>query len=87
METTTLSSKGQVIIPKVLRAAQHWDAGQEFEVVVVSEGVLLRPKAVFAVTDLNQVAGCLKTAGEAKSQAEIDAAMKRAARSLWRDRD
>ena len=29
METTRLSSKGQVIIPKRLRDAHHWLAGQE----------------------------------------------------------
>lgn len=28
METTTLSSKVQVIIPKSIRTEQKWDAGQ-----------------------------------------------------------
>lgn len=29
METTRLSSKGQIIIPKALRDIYHWQTGQE----------------------------------------------------------
>ncbi len=43
MQTTTLSSKGQVIIPKTLRAALRWAPGTQLEVHDTPEGVLLRP--------------------------------------------
>ena len=43
MQTTTLSSKGQVIIPKTLRAALRWAPGTQLEVHETPEGVLLRP--------------------------------------------
>ena len=46
MQTTTLSSKGQVIIPKTLRTALRWAPGTELEVHDTPEGVLLRPAAV-----------------------------------------
>ena len=32
MQTTTLSSKGQVIIPKALRATRQWGPGTRLEV-------------------------------------------------------
>lgn len=80
METTRLSSKGQVIIPKALRSAHKWNAGLELEVIDMGEGVLLRPKTLFAESSLDQVAGTLKYTGKTKSQGEIDAAMKKAAR-------
>lgn len=41
--TTTLSSKGQIIIPKALRAARRWGPGTQLEVHDTPEGVLLRP--------------------------------------------
>jgi AbrB family looped-hinge helix DNA binding protein len=85
METTKLSSKGQVIIPKHIRAAHHWDAGLELKVIDFEEGVLLKPKAPFPPTTLDQVGGCLSCVGEAKSDADIEAVMQQAARKAWRD--
>ncbi len=86
METTTLSSKGQVTIPKPIRAAQNWNSGQEFEVHVTAEGVLFRPKAIFAASTPDDLLAFAKPGQKAKTQAEIDAAMKQAARRAWRDR-
>jgi AbrB family looped-hinge helix DNA binding protein len=43
MQTTTLSSKGQVIIPKALREALRWRPGTQLEVQDTPEGLLLRP--------------------------------------------
>lgn len=45
MQTTTLSSKGQVIIPKALRVTRQWGPGTRLEVHDTPEGVLLRPVA------------------------------------------
>lgn len=45
MQTTTLSSKGQVIIPKTLRVARQWGPGTQLEVHETPEGVLLKPSA------------------------------------------
>jgi AbrB family looped-hinge helix DNA binding protein len=87
METTKLSSKGQVIIPKAFRTTHNWNAGLELIATEMDDGLLLRPKTPFAETSLNEVAGSLKPAGEAKSDKEIETAMKRAARKAWRDSD
>jgi AbrB family looped-hinge helix DNA binding protein len=43
METTTISSKGQVVIPKALRQSSKWPAGTRLEVLQTSEGLLLKP--------------------------------------------
>jgi AbrB family looped-hinge helix DNA binding protein len=85
METTKLSSKGQVIIPKTFRVAHHWDPGLELMVIEMGDGILLKPKAPFEETSLDDVAGCLSYEGAAKTQEDINAAMKRAARRAWRD--
>lgn len=44
METTKLSSKGQVIIPKAFRTAHSWDTGLVLEVIEVGDGLLSRPR-------------------------------------------
>lgn len=42
-ETATLSAKFQISIPKSVRAAQHWEAGQTFAFVPKGSGVMLVP--------------------------------------------
>jgi AbrB family looped-hinge helix DNA binding protein len=42
-ETARLSSKFQISIPKAVRTARHWKAGQEFAFIPKGEGVLLVP--------------------------------------------
>lgn len=41
--TATLSSKFQISIPKAVRTARHWKAGQEFAFISKGAGVLLVP--------------------------------------------
>lgn len=75
METTKLSSKGQVIIPKAVRNAHRWGPGQEFQVIDTPDGVLLRPNRSFPESDLDQVAGCLKYDGLPKTLDEMEQAI------------
>jgi AbrB family looped-hinge helix DNA binding protein len=44
METTTLSTKGQIVLPKSIRDARALKAGAEFTVEDTKEGILLRPR-------------------------------------------
>lgn len=53
----TLSSKFQISIPKAVREAQHWEAGQEFVFILKGKGVLVMP-----VPQLEQLAGIAKGA-------------------------
>lgn len=43
MNTTKLSSKFQISIPKSVRTARRWEAGQEFAFIPKGEGVMLAP--------------------------------------------
>jgi AbrB family looped-hinge helix DNA binding protein len=42
-DTATLSSKFQISIPKAVRSARNWKAGQEFAFIPKGTGVLLVP--------------------------------------------
>ncbi len=42
-DTAKLSSKFQISIPKAVRTARQWKAGQEFAFIQKGEGVLLVP--------------------------------------------
>jgi AbrB family looped-hinge helix DNA binding protein len=50
--SATLSSKFQISIPKTIREAQHWQAGQEFVFIPKGRGVLLIP-----VPELDELIG------------------------------
>lgn len=41
--TATLSSKYQISIPKAVREAQQWEAGQEFVFIPKGRGMLMMP--------------------------------------------
>ena len=49
METTRLSTKGQIILPKGIRVSNAWGPGTEFTVEEAGGGILLRPAARFSV--------------------------------------
>lgn len=71
METTRLSSKGQIVLPKNIRTARSWVPGTEFIVEETPQGVLLRPTPVFPVTRLEDVAGCLKGKGKYRGKKPV----------------
>lgn len=77
METTRLSTKGQIVLPKTIRASRAWDVGTEFTVEETSDGILLRPAGPFPETDLDQVAGCLRSKRKLKTAAQMRAAAER----------
>lgn len=82
METTRLSSKGQVIIPKALRVAHGWETGQELIAIDTGDGILLKSKKPFQETSLNDVAGCLNYQGTPKRLEEIEAAIAQGVKDL-----
>ncbi|RAU20527.1 AbrB family transcriptional regulator [Paramagnetospirillum kuznetsovii] len=42
-DIATLSTKFQISIPKAVRMARHWEAGQVFAFIPKGEGVMLVP--------------------------------------------
>ena len=81
MQTTKLSSKGQVILPKTVRDARNWPPGTEFAVEQVSDGVLLRPLRPFKPTKFDDVYGCLKYHGRAKTLRQMERAIAKGVRA------
>jgi len=66
MDTTKLSAKGQVVLPKDVRDAHGWNPGVEFVVESTSDGVFLRPKARKKSNPVAALAGVLKRKGREK---------------------
>ncbi len=56
-DTATLSAKFQISIPKAVRLARQWKAGQEFAFIPKGTGVLLVP-----VPDRAELSGLAKGA-------------------------
>ena len=71
--TTTVSTKGQVILPKAIRQTLGWRAGTRLVVENRPEGVLLKPQPAFAETRPEDVFGCLAYDGPPKSLADMQA--------------
>ena len=71
--TTTLSTKGQVILPKPIRRALRWVAGTRLVVESTSDGVLLKPEPSFPETRPQDVFGSLAHDGKPKTVQEMNA--------------
>ncbi len=84
-QTTIISTKGQVILPKAIRDLRHWPAGTRLTVESTSDGVLLKPAAIFPPTSIEEMFGSLAYAGKAKSIEEMDAAVAAEAKRRARD--
>lgn len=72
---TTVSTKGQVILPKAIRVKKRWGAGTRLIVEETPQGVLLRDSPFGPPTRLEDVFGMLKYAGKPKTIEEMDAAI------------
>ena len=72
METTRLSTKGQIVLPKSIRTPRFWEPGTVFTVEETPDGILLRPAGYFPAADLTEVAGCLRSKRKSKTSAQSD---------------
>lgn len=78
--TTTVSTKGQVILPKAVRDQKHWDSGTRLVVESTADGVLLRPVQAFKATRPEEVYASLPYLGPAKSLDDMEAGIAAEAR-------
>ena len=87
METTRVSSKGQVVIPKSIRDRLHLEAGATLSVGVENDAIVLHQvrKALRLPTEseIDAVAGCLKVGGPMPSPTDEDAAIAALFRKEW----
>ena len=77
MQTTRLSTKGQIILPKTICTSRAWAPGTEFTVEETRDGILLRPALAFPEVDLDQVVGCLRSKRKSKTLAQMSSAIRR----------
>jgi AbrB family looped-hinge helix DNA binding protein len=78
--TTTVSTKGQIILPKAIRQQRRWHSGTRLVVEDTEDGVLLKPAPLFAPTDPKDVFGLLRHRGPPKTLEQMQAGIAREAR-------
>ena len=76
-QTTVLSQKGQVVLPKALRDACRWNPGTRLTVRETPEGLLLSAAAPLKTRDVRTVAGCTGYKGPARSIDEMQDAIRK----------
>ena len=82
--TTTLSTKGQVVIPKAVRDALAWPDGITLAIEAHAQGVLLSPaKHHFEPTHAQTVRGCMNYKGPPLSLDDIDKKLAIAFTEKW----
>jgi len=80
VETTRLSSKGQVVLPKLVRDTLGWTQGMEFRIETNEEGVLLRPVRCFQPTTLRDVVGSAGYSGRRMTTEDMENAIRKGMR-------
>ena len=73
MASSTLTSKGQMTLPKAVRQKLRLKAGDRFEVSVQDKSIVLTP----ATLDLDALCSVLPPAKRALSTKEIDAVIRK----------
>lgn len=68
----TVSTRGRVVLPSVIRRKLGWEAGTRL-LVEEAPGVVLKPARAFAETRPEEVSGCLASSGPARSPEEMEA--------------
>ena len=87
MQTTHLTDQRHVVIPKTICDAYHLNIGQELEIELTPQGILLKPKVALAKTKLEDVAGCLAYQGEPKTIEQMNEAIQEGVATLWGKND
>jgi AbrB family looped-hinge helix DNA binding protein len=78
METTRLSSKGQIVLPLSIRQKCKWQPGTQLTVEETENGVLLRAAKPFPPTNMEEFVAFLeknKYRGKPKTLTEMDEAI------------
>lgn len=83
--TTTVSTKGQVILPKAIREHRRWKPGTRLSVEETADGVLLKATPLFPERTAEELFGSLKHKGAPLSVEDMDAAVAAEAQQRARD--
>jgi bifunctional DNA-binding transcriptional regulator/antitoxin component of YhaV-PrlF toxin-antitoxin module len=74
------SNKGQVVTPKTIRVLHGWEAGLEFVIENVDDGIKLKPIKPYKKTKIEDVMGCVGYKGPKKSLKDMEAAIAKGAK-------
>lgn len=77
---TTLSSKGQIVIPRQIRQSHGWKPGVRFSIIDEGDEIILKLSSSRKNTVLEDVIGCAGYSGPKKSLADMDAGVLEEAR-------
>jgi len=82
---TKLSAKGQIVIPKSVRDRLRWSEGDQFDVIEVPGGILLRPRSAAgqSITIEQFLAERPAYDGPPATLEEMDEAIERARLERW----
>ena len=80
MSQATLSTKGQIVIPRDIRRRQGFSAGTTFDIEVVGGCLILRPVREVPETTLEELLGCAGYEGPRKSLGDMADGIAAAAR-------
>ena len=72
---TTVSTKGQVVLPRAIRQRQAWPAGTRLTVEETPDGILLRRAPVFSPSRPEDVFATLHRNGAPVSVEDMNAAL------------
>jgi len=79
LETTRLSTKGQIIIPKIIRENRGWKPGLEFTIESKGDSLFLKPVRPFPRREIGEVIGCAGYKGPRRSLKDMEAAIRKGA--------
>lgn len=79
-DTTVLSQKGQVVIPKRLRDERGWEPGLRLVVETTADGLTLRPVEAARGDVAASLLGIVGYRGPRRSLADMEAAIRTGAR-------
>ena len=71
--TTTVSTNGQIVLPRPIRQTRQWRPGTKLTVENTPEGVLLKAAPVLEETSIAEVFGMLSWVAKSKSLEEMEA--------------
>lgn len=77
---TTLSSKGQIVIPRQVRLSHGWKPGLCFSIIEEGDAIVLKPTLARKSTTLEEVIGCAGYSGPVIDLADMDAGVLEEAR-------
>lgn len=87
MKTTHLSSRRHVTIPKTICDAYHLAIGQELEIELTPQGILLKPKTALSKKTVSDLIGCTGYQGDEKSLEEMEQAIEKGIIAEWGNND